>query len=105
MPEGNQIYVYGAGRFSNMLLKYLSENGGLKDRIKSIVVTDKQNAPDQIEGIRVIQFDESDINDDSTVMVATFEKYNFSIREKLLETGAKMVFFSNDVFYQLQEKG
>ncbi len=101
----DELYVYGAGKFCKALLDYCSKTNEFINRIKNIVVSQKENNPTSVAGIAVIPLEMADVCEESTVIVAVFEKYNFEIREKLLKTGARLVFISNDVFYQLEERG
>lgn len=81
LASKKNILIYGAGNRSKKMINYL----GVYDiKPEMILVSDKRNNPEEIEGIKV-----NDLNDldekliDKTVVIATLEKYHMEIMSQL----------------------
>lgn len=79
-----KVYVYGAGRWGTEVIKYL-----LKQDTKnlSILVSRKEECPQEILGIRVLEITEVSLNDECGVIIGTQKKYEEEIIREIVRIG------------------
>lgn len=76
------FYLFGAGKRAKVVLEILKD-AGVKERIKGIIVSDKQNNPTVFNGIEVKQIDEIDQHKEFGVVCGVSETYKDEIFELL----------------------
>lgn len=83
------LFVYGAGNRSKQLVNYLKV---YNIRPEVILISDKKNNPDEVEGIRVKELKELEGKYmDKTVIIATLEKYHMEIIAQLYQYGFREI--------------
>ncbi len=96
LKRTEECYIYGAGRFCYAFLEYVSIHGG--DKVKSIIVSQRELNPDSVMGVEVVCLDEVLLKSTDTIFVAAFEKSHESINQLLTRFEAKVYFFQNDLY-------
>lgn len=72
--KDNPIYIFGAGKLAEILLKILVDCKMISN-IKGLLVSEKKNNPDIIMGIEVKQLDELDKNENINVIMGISSRY------------------------------
>lgn len=78
------IYLYGAGKRAETILRILADNQMLSE-IEAVLVSDRQNNPKQILGIEVKQLDEIDKMKPIYVMYGVGRKYQVEVEKMLAD--------------------
>lgn len=85
----NNIVIYGAGNRAVKLINYLREHN---IEPQQILVSDKRNNPNEIEGIDVKELKDIDRkNTDRTIIIATLEMYHMEIMCQLYQYGFREI--------------
>ena len=81
----SKILIYGAGTIGRKVLKFLKDNQYEPD---AFIVSDVNQNPDNVEGVRVRAVGEyTNIRDECFVLVATFSYLHEEIKKTLYEKG------------------
>jgi len=97
--SSKQIIIYGAGRVAREIMTYICRQNVLKEKIQFILVKTKENNPEEIEGKQVFSLSDISISEDSSVLIATFEKYQAVIIRELNDAGYTNIRTISDKLY------
>lgn len=87
IADGKLLYVFGAGYWTERFLNYIGNEA--QKYIKSILVTDVQKNPSNVEGIKVVGIDTVLPRENVVIIIAVFK--NTQIVEDLEERGFRYV--------------
>ena len=80
--ETDYIYLYGAGKICKKILNKM-ERLGCIHKVKNIVVTEIKENDDKLYNIRVVKFDERELNKNIPILIAVSSIYKQEIVLKL----------------------
>ncbi|MCX4377076.1 MAG: glycosyltransferase family 8 protein [Lachnospiraceae bacterium] len=81
VAKKKSLYIYGAGKYGNVLVRDLKENG---IDIEAVFVSQKEGNPEKIEGIPVTEFT-GELGGDPLILIAVSKDKAVSIIRKLLD--------------------
>lgn len=84
VQKANAIYLYGAGKIGEKVLKALREKGF---DIAVFLVSSSEGNPKEKSGVSVSAFDETAIDKNSLILVTVAEKAQYEIIQKLSKAG------------------
>lgn len=87
----NEIYIYGAGTVGKRVLLLLKSNGILA---KAFLVSDIRGCANSLDGIPVIQYDQSKISADACIIVAMRKQLQTEIYGKIENSNCKNIYWT-----------
>lgn len=91
-----KIYVYGAGKWGTEVTKYLLKVGKQCADL-SIVVSHKENCPQEILGIKVLEITEVLMDNTCGVIVGTQKKYQEEIIQEIVRVGNPSILIIDEI--------
>lgn len=83
LATADRRYIYGAGKFARSYIRYLKELGILFD---GIIVTDRENNPDELEGIKIYDLAElKRCKEKYEVLIGVSKKYAKEVEQTLID--------------------
>ena len=85
LAQAEKRYVYGAGKFARKYINYLRQIGV---GFNGVIVTDRENNPDELEGIAVYGLDELKRQQDNyVILIGVGAKLIDEVKQTLVDNG------------------
>ncbi|MBR3624497.1 MAG: hypothetical protein IKN43_14250 [Selenomonadaceae bacterium] len=96
--HANNIWIYGAGVFARRVLYFFKMPYFIK--IRGIVVTDKKNNADSLEGYKICAIDEIEKTNFPLFIIAVSDKYKNDVVQELQSRGFDNYIFLEETFWR-----
>lgn len=88
MKRNGNVYVYGAGLVGRRVIKFLAEQNVC---VKAVLVTSKEQNPDNVEGTKVMGIGEIEVDGNEIVLIATFSYFHEEIEKEIVSRGIRNI--------------
>lgn len=97
--ETKSLYLYGAGFYLDMFLSEMYDHDrNICERVKEIIVTNKDTNCNRIRGIKVVSLKDIHLGGEDTIILTLGERYVQEVYELLKDSGANIVQLDFNMF-------